>query len=448
MKRFYIETWGCQMNVHDSERISCELRHEGLEPSSSVEEADLILLNTCSVREKPAEKIFAYLGRIHSLRQKNPRLRIGVCGCVAQQEKEGIFRRSPIVDFVVGPGAISRLGKIVKNLKRGRRGIVECDEYPLSTLQKKRDAEVKAYVVIMEGCDNFCSFCVVPYTRGRERSRPHQEIMDEIEVLVCSGVKEIELLGQNVNSYRDGEVRLAGLLERIDRIPSLERLRFTTSHPKDLSQEIIAAMRDLGTVCPHLHLPVQSGSNRILKSMNRKYTRQEYLETIGLLRKSVPGIALTTDIIVGFPGETDNDHGHTLSLLEEIAFDGIYSFKYSPRPNTEASRFEDDVPKDVKQKRLEEVQLLQKEIQKEKNKRLVGQTFQVLVDGQSKRNPEEYTGRTPCHRVVNFYSPTSCLGRLVEIRVVRAHPNSLYGEIIEKEDMRNREGKKALSFPT
>ncbi|MFC2171659.1 tRNA (N6-isopentenyl adenosine(37)-C2)-methylthiotransferase MiaB [Acidobacteriota bacterium] len=431
MKRFFIETWGCQMNLHDSERLSTELRALGMEPAATAGHADLILLNTCSVREKPAEKIFAYLGRLKPVKQKNPDVRIGVCGCVGQQEREKIFRRSPLVDFVLGPGAISRIAHVVRELDAGARELVECGTYPVSELNPERQTGVGAYVVIMEGCNNFCSFCVVPYTRGRERSRPHSQILSEVERLLALGVKEIELLGQNVNSYRDGDVGFSQLLGFLDAMPGLLRLRFTTSHPKDFEQDIIDAMRDLESVCPHIHLPVQSGSDPILASMNRKYTRLDYLDRIRRLKEAIPEIAITSDIIVGFPGESEEDHRQTMSLLEEVAYDAIYSFKYSPRPQTKAERLEDDVPPEVKQRRLKEVQELQTALQTRKNSSFVGKTLQVLVVGRSKRHPDEFTGRSECHRVVNFSSGTDCLHRLVDVEITRSHPNSLYGEIIE-----------------
>jgi len=432
MRRFFIETWGCQMNVHDSEKMAGLLGSLGYAPASDARQADLILLNTCSVREKAASKVFSRLGQIRRLKESNPGLLIGVCGCVAQQEGEAIFARAPYVDLVVGPRNIARLGSLLEQARREGRSISLARDddpvvFPSSTTA--RAAGPRAYVTIMEGCNKSCTFCIVPFTRGREVYRPPEEIVAEVRALVAQGYCEIELLGQNVNAYHHEADDLAALLHKVDRVAGVRRVRFTTSHPGHLKRGIMDAMRDVPSVCNHLHLPVQSGSDTILKAMNRGYTRGRYLEKIEYLRRVVPAVALSTDVIVGFPGETERDFDDTLSLLRQIEYDQVFAFTYSPRPGTPATRLEGGLPEGDKQSRLATLLDLQERIQARRNAALVGRTFEVLLDGPSRLDPAVMKGRTRCNRIVHLPAPNPPAG-LVPVRITRAHPHSLSGEAV------------------
>ncbi len=440
MKRVYLRTFGCQMNEYDSERMLALLKGEYV-PCETPEEADLILINTCSVREKAEYKVYSLVGRFKALKARRPELVVGICGCVAQQEGERLVKRMPHVDLVLGPQNIYRLPEALEELEKGRRPLVltemRRDFRPplvLSDLDGKRP--VRAYVTIMQGCDNFCSYCVVPYVRGREVSRPPEDILREIECLVHQGVREVTLLGQNVNSYgrkEKGYPSFAELLRMVAEISELWRIRFTTSHPKDLSEDLMRAFAEVDKLCEHLHLPVQSGSTRILKRMNRGYSREEYLEKVRRLRAWCPEIALTTDIIVGFPGETEEDFEATLSLLEEVRFDEIFSFKYSDRPYARAREFPDKVPEEVKAERLERVHALQAGITEEINRGYIGKTVEVLVEGPSETRPEFLTGRTRTNHVVNFSAPKELdlKGALVYVLIKETGKHSLRGEYLE-----------------
>jgi len=432
MRRFFIETWGCQMNVHDSEKMAGLLGSLGYGPAPEARQADLILLNTCSVREKAASKVFSRLGQIRRLKESNPGLLIGVCGCVAQQEGEAIFARAPYVDLVVGPRNIARLGALLEQARLEGRSINlarddDPVDFPSSTTA--RAAGPRAYVTVMEGCNKSCTFCIVPFTRGREVYRPPEEVVAEVRALVARGYCEFELLGQNVNAYHHAEDDLATLLRKVDRVAGVRRLRFTTSHPGHLKRAIMDAMRDVPSVCNHLHLPVQSGSDTILKAMNRGYTRDRYLEKIAYLRRVVPAIALSTDAIVGFPGESERDFHDTLSLLREIEYDQVFAFTYSPRPGTTAARLEGGLPEVEKQSRLAALLDLQDGIQARRNAALVGRTFEVLLDGPSRLDQGVMKGRTRCNRIVHLAPPHPASG-LVPVRITRAHPHSLSGEAV------------------
>ncbi|PIE31709.1 tRNA (N6-isopentenyl adenosine(37)-C2)-methylthiotransferase MiaB [candidate division KSB3 bacterium] len=434
MKKVHIITYGCQMNEHDSEQIVELLRTVGYTKTDSLEQADMILLNTCSIREKAAHKLYSQLGKLRPLKQQRPDLVFGVCGCVAQQEAEQIFKRVPYVDLVLGTKAIPKLPMLVQTLEYRSRVIDVSDaDWENERNYLGRECRFKAFITIIRGCDNFCSYCVVPYTRGHEESRPSSEILEEARNLVADGVMEITLLGQNVSSYCDPSGRIASfpeLLRALNEINGLERLRFITSHPKDLSDELIAAMAESSKVCEHFHLPVQAGSNNILEMMNRKYTREWYIERVRLLREAIPNITITTDIIVGFPGEREEDFQETLSILRTIRYDGIFAFKYSVRPGTRACTLPDHLPEDIKGPRLQQVFDLQQQINLEKNSELIGKTFEVLPETINPRFPDTLTGCTRTNHVVTFAGGPELLGQLVRVKVTDAHQFRLSGELI------------------
>lgn len=436
MKSFHIITFGCQMNEHDSERMTGILEARGCASSSAAGDADMVILNTCSIREKAEQKFYSELGRLKKLKDEKPGLKIAVAGCIAQQEGPNILSRAPYVDLIFGPSDIARLSHVVDKGLSQPSPVIDTTgdpEYHRKRIPAARADKIKAWVSIMYGCDNFCTYCVVPYLRGRERSRLPEDIIDEVRELGRKGYKEVTLLGQNVNSYGKGLEQSAdfpSLLRLANDVPGIERIRFVTSHPRDLSEGLISAIRALPKVCECLHLPVQSGSDRILASMNRKYTRNEYLDKIGRLRDSVSGLALTTDIIVGFPGETEQDFEMTVKLLEEVQYDGIFAFKYSKRPRTSALKLSGHLPEEVKEERLARVLDLQKAITEKKNKGLSGTVQEVLVDGHSKRGGT-VTGRTRGNKAVNIDGPASLIGSLVRVKIISTGVNSLTGRICE-----------------
>ena len=439
-KRVYIETYGCQMNEHDTERILRLLEGEHYLETKNAQEADFILVNTCSVREKPEHKVYSALGRYKQLKEKRGTI-IGVAGCVAQQEGDRLLERIPYLDLVIGTHAVPLLPQLLQKVEVSGERVCETTFDPegiyLKTiLPQALFHRVKSYVTIMQGCDHFCSFCIVPYVRGREKSRPSGEILGEIERLAEMGVKEVCLLGQNVNGYgkgSEGELGFSELLERIDEIDGIERIRFTTSHPKDLSEKLIRTFSDLKKVCEHIHLPFQSGSDRILQAMRRGYTRETYLEKIDRLRKRCPSIALTADVIVGFPGEEEKDFEETLDLLQRVRFDDLFSFKYSARKGTRAAQFNNGIEESIKQNRLSILQEIQKEITFQKNQELDGTLQEVFVEGRSKQSDREVTGRTRSNKIVNFEGNLSLVGKLVSVRIAKAYPHSLRGEILGSE---------------
>lgn len=435
--QLFIKSFGCQMNDHDSQKIASLLIEEGYQLTDDPQEADCIILNTCSVREKPEQKVYSALGRLAPLKRRRPHMVIGVGGCVAQQAGERLLEKVPHLDFVFGTHQINRVPELIKAAREGiRSASIEMTEDPegLHYSPKPLKGQVKAYVTIMQGCSNLCSYCIVPYVRGPEQSRPVEEIVDEVRRLAEAGVKEIMLLGQNVNSYGrtlKGSPTFPFLLERLQEVEGIERIRFTTSHPKDLSTDLMEAMASLSKVCEHLHLPVQSGSNKVLKAMNRGYTREEYLSKIQALRERIPGIAFSTDIIVGFPGETERDLELTLDLLKSVRFDSIYSFKFSPRPFTKAMSMKDNVPPEVKAERLKRVQSLQESITSEILEGCVGKVDEVLVEGASVCGKGQVTGRTRTNRIVHFQGEASVLsGRLIKVVIRRSLKHSLWGERI------------------
>jgi len=431
-RTFYIETFGCQMNDHDSEKVAGVLVERGYQQMASVDAAKLVLYNTCSIREKAAQKVFSRLGtyRKHPDHQKI----IGVLGCVAQQEGEEIFERAPWVSLVCGSASYTKLPEMIAEIEAGNRRVMGLDkdiDVTFETEITRRDNPFRAYLTIIEGCDKSCSYCVVPFTRGPERSRSSVSILDEVRKLSDAGYSEIQLLGQTVNSYLDPAPRrmtFAELLVAVAGVKGIRRVRFTTSHPRDFGKDIVEALEAVPELCDHIHLPAQSGSTRILREMRRTYTREEYLEKIAMIRAARRPISLTTDIIVGFPGETEEDLEETLSLLEIGQFDGVYAFQYSPRPNTEAQHMADAILEPEKGRRLAVLQDRQREIQIAINNKLIGETFEVLVDGAS-RKPGQWSGRSSSNRILNFTSPRpDLLGQYVQVRVTRAAPNSLVGE--------------------
>ena len=439
--RYYIETWGCQMNVHDSEKIAGTLDRQGYLPAETVEKADIVLLNTCSIREKAEEKMFSELGRLRAIKEANPALVLGVCGCVAQQEGSKIFDRAPYVDIVIGTRATGSLPMLIHRLRAGDEGArhtvdteyrADSIHFPFDLIRRPSGGAAKAFVTVIEGCNHRCTFCIVPTTRGREICRDMDDILLEVRNLASSGVREVEFLGQTVNAYRDGSGRtLADLLAASAEIIGLERIRFTTSHPAQMTKRLMDAMASgYPKVCPYLHLPVQSGSSRVLQDMRRGYDRNRYLRKIEGLRQRVPGIAFGTDVIVGFPTETDTDFEETLSLLKEVEYQTVYSFVYSRRPGTLAAQLEDPVPLPSKLERLSRLQACQREIQEHLHRATLGTEATVLVEGASKRDPGEWTGRTPEWRIVNFPG-TSASGRLERVRIIAATPFSLRGELYE-----------------
>jgi tRNA-2-methylthio-N6-dimethylallyladenosine synthase len=429
---FFLETFGCQMNDHDSEKVAGLLLSRGYRQVETPESASLILYNTCSIREKAAQKVFSRLGEF-GLNQNERRI-IGVLGCVAQQEGEEIFRRAPWVSLVCGSASYSKLPELLAQVEAGNQRVSGLDtdsDETFETPVTRRDNPWRAYLTIIEGCDKACSYCVVPYTRGPERSRASDLILREVRQLAELGYSEVQLLGQTVNSYADPtarEMRFSELLLAVADEPGIRRVRFTTSHPSEFNQDIVDAIERQPKLCNHVHLPVQSGSTRILRAMQRTYTREEYLEKIAMIRGAKRSISITTDIIVGFPGETDEDLAETLSLLDVVRYDNMFSFKYSPRPHTPSLKMRDAIPEEEKSRRLAVLQEKQREIQTARHATMVGETFELLVSGKSRRE-NQWSGHTSCHRVVNFSSQEPMLlGKYVQVRVTGATPNSLVGE--------------------
>lgn len=440
-KKVYIRTFGCQMNEYDSDKMADVLRAaEGYEATDDVEQADLVLYNTCSVREKAAEKVFSDLGRIKHLKKKG--VLIGVGGCVASQEGAAIIERAPFVDLVFGPQTLHRLPQMIAQRQQQRRPQVDISFPEIEKFDHLPPARVEgasAFVSIMEGCSKYCTYCVVPYTRGEEVSRPFDDVLTEVAGLADQGVKEITLLGQNVNAYRGAmgdtaEIAdFALLLEYVAEIPGIERIRYTTSHPNEFTQRLIDAYGRIPQLVNHLHLPVQHGSDRILMAMKRGYTALEYKSTIRKLRAVRPSISMSSDFIVGFPGETEDDHARTMKLIEDIAFDASFSFIYSPRPGTPAANLADDTPHEVKLARLQALQALLERQVRGYSAALVGTRQRILVEGPSRKNAAELMGRTECNRIVNFAGSPRLVGQMVEVTVTEALPHSLRGEVVRRE---------------
>ena len=429
---FFLETFGCQMNDHDSEKVAGVLLSRGYRQVETPDAASLILYNTCSIREKAAQKVFSRLGEYRT-KQAEGQI-IGVLGCVAQQEGEDIFKRAPWVSLVCGSASYRKLPEMLAQLEAGNQRVTGLDtdtDETFETPMTRRDNPWRAYITIIEGCDKACAYCVVPYTRGPERSRASDSVLKEVRELAELGYSEVQLLGQTVNSYADPssrKMRFSELLLAVAEQPGIRRVRFTTSHPRDFTPDIVQAIESQPKVCNHVHLPVQSGSTKVLRGMQRTYTRDEYLERIATIRGAARPISITTDIIVGFPGETESDFAETLSLLDEVRYDGMFSFKYSPRPNTPSLSMGDQVSEEEKSRRLAALQEKQREIQNEGNASLVGNTFELMVSGKSRRE-NQWSGYTSCHRIVNFTSQEqNLLGTYVKVQVASAGPNSLAGQ--------------------
>ncbi|UCG12932.1 MAG: tRNA (N6-isopentenyl adenosine(37)-C2)-methylthiotransferase MiaB [Deltaproteobacteria bacterium] len=439
--RLFIRTFGCQMNRYDSERLVEILGKHQWELVEDYRQADLIFINTCTVRDKAEQKAFSYLGRLKPLKRSRPDLVVALGGCVAQQHGEELLRRLPHLDLVVGTHSIREVPAMIARYETtGERQASVGFSYDFGDEVDGRSLasrpEVSAYVTIMRGCDNFCTYCIVPIVRGREVSRPSKEIIREVESLVERGVRAVTLLGQNVNSYGlrvTGEPDFAGLLRLLARVEGLLRIRFTTSHPKDLSSSLMHCFADLEPLCPHIHLPVQSGSDPILQLMKRGYTRAHYLQQVRRLRAIREDVAISSDMIVGFPGEGEDDFQQTLSLMEEVSFESIFSFKYSDRPQTAASRLGGKVPEEVKLRRLQTLQSLQERLTMERNKAQVGEISQVLVEGPSQAGGSQLSGRTPHNRVVNFLGTPQLVGEELPVLITAAHAHSLEGVVCVKE---------------
>jgi tRNA-2-methylthio-N6-dimethylallyladenosine synthase len=437
-RKYLIETFGCQMNVHDSERMAGLLEQAGYEATEEAADADVVVINTCSVRERAEDKLYTRLGELRQLAAEhghNPI--VAVAGCVAQQEGEAILKRAPgVTDVLVGTQAIRTLPMLVEQAAATRRPAINLDPFDDVTFPlgvTRRTDPLKAYVTIIEGCNEFCSFCVVPYTRGNERMRPKADVLAEVRDAAASGHREVQLLGQIVNHYaapdEDG-CDFSGLLEAIHEVDGVERIRFASPHPRHVSPRFLETMARLPKICRHLHLPVQSGSTRVLDAMRRRYTRESYLDLVDRIRMSLPDVALSTDMIIGFPGETAADFDDTMSLTAAVRYHSMFSFKYSPRPNTLADkRLADDVPDEEKTRRIVALQALQREIQTGLNEQMVGQAFDVLVDTASRRRETEVSGRTSSNVVVNLPGPAAWIGRTVAVRIERAGPHSVWGRM-------------------
>ncbi len=430
VKKFYIETFGCQMNVHDSEKVAGTLLTEGYEQVATPEEAELVLYNTCSIRDKAEQKVFH---RLQEFKKHSKQKTFAVIGCVAQQEGERIFERAPHVSLVAGSASYAKLPEMLVQLETGNRRVTGLSfdaEESFETPYTRRDNPHRAYLTIIEGCDKACAYCVVPMTRGPERSRTSESILKQARALAAAGYTEIQLLGQNVNSYRDPSPAgfdFAMLLRKVGEVPGLKRVRFTTSHPRDFIKPIVEAIEDNPVLCNHVHLPVQSGSDRVLERMQRLYSREEYMRTISWMKNARREIAITSDIIVGFAGETEEDFEQTLELLDDVEYDAIFSFKYSKRPNTPALALDEHLSEEEKSRRLAIVQEHQRAIQLRRNAAYIGRTEEVLVEGWNKATGQ-WIGRTSQHKTLNFTGGEDLAGRYLSVRVLRAGPNSLAGE--------------------
>jgi tRNA-2-methylthio-N6-dimethylallyladenosine synthase len=439
-KTFYIETFGCQMNVHDSEKVIGTLVHEGYRQVQTVEEAGLVLYNTCSIRDKAEQKVFNRLSDYKKYQKQGKKF--AVLGCVAQQEGEKIFERAPYVSMVCGSASYKNLPKMLVQIEAGDQRVTGLDDREtedcFETEFTARTNPHRGYITIIEGCDKFCSYCVVPFTRGKERSRTSDSVLAEARQMADLGYTEIQLLGQNVNSYKDpagkpgGKKTFAELLAAVGEVPGIKRVRFTTSHPRDFGHDIIDAIDAVPTLCDHVHLPVQSGSDRVLNAMQRLYTREQYLERIAWMKSAKRQISITSDIIVGFPGETDEDFTATLSLLDEVGYDAVFTFKYSPRPNTPSLALNDAIPDQEKARRLETLMSRQKEIQIMRYKKYIGETLEVMVEGKNEAR-KQWIGRTSHNKTLNFTAPDTSIpqvGSYVKVRATQSFPNSLLGELV------------------
>ncbi len=442
MTKLFIRTFGCQMNEYDSDKMAGVLASAfGVVKTDKPEEADIILFNTCSVREKAQEKVFHELGRVKRLKQEKPGLVIGVGGCVASQEGEAIISRAPYVDVVFGPQTLHRLPELIAARRQSGRAQVDVSFPEIEKFDRLPTARVEgaaAFVSVMEGCSKFCTYCIVPYTRGDEVSRPVADVLTEVAALTAQGVKEITLLGQNVNAYRGaledgGEADLAFLIETLAEMPGVERLRYTTSHPREMTQRLFDVYAKVPKLVSHLHLPVQAGADRVLAAMKRGYTTLEYKSVVRKLRVARPDISISSDFIVGFPGETEEDFEKTMKLIDEVGFDASFSFIFSPRPGTPAAEMADDTPADVKSARLIRLQKRIEELAFAVSQRMVDTVQRVLVEGRAKKDEHELAGRTDNNRVVNFAGSPRLIGHFADLRITAALPHSLRGEVVTRE---------------
>ena len=435
-RKLYIETYGCQMNVGDSEIVVSIMQQEGFRYTESLEEADIVLINTCSIRDNAEQRIWGRLSEMRHMRKKKPSLIIGIIGCMAERLKEDLTKGGTGVDIVAGPDAYRDLPRLVREVDGGATGVnVELSKEEtyaeIAPVRLDRNG-VSAFIAIMRGCNNYCSYCVVPYTRGIERSRDAKTIVAEARTLFENGYREVTLLGQNVNSYRTGDVDFPELLKQVAEISPLLRVRFATSHPKDISDKLLETMASMPNICRAIHLPAQSGSTEMLKRMNRKYTREWYLERVEAIRRYMPDCAITTDLIAGFAHETEEEHAETLSLMREVGYDFAYMFKYSERPGTFAQRnLGDDIPEDVKTRRLTEIIDLQNKLSEESNKRDIGKEFEILVECTSKRSEEQLSGRTSQNKMVVFDRHNFKVGDYVKVRITGCSSATLFGEVAE-----------------
>lgn len=438
--KFYIENFGCQMNEHDVDKMEYLLAGAGYERIGQLKDADIVIVNTCCVREKAEQKFYSLMGRLSAVRRKKGTL-LGVTGCIAQLEKEGLRERLPYIDFALGPSTVHRIAEAVEEAAKNKVTLDFSENGCAASLlvrPGKVHGVVKAHVTIMKGCNNFCSYCIVPYVRGREQSRESGDVLEEIGDLARKGVKEVTLLGQNVNSYNRGrdDLSFPRLLREINGIRGIERIRFVTSHPRDLSEDLIGCFGALEKLCESIHLPFQAGSDRVLARMNRGYTAAQYRAKVEALRERCPEIAITADCIVGFPGETQEDFESTVDLVSGLRFDGLFSFAYSPRPLTGAALFPDSLPRETALERLRFLQAIQRRITLEKNRAEEGRRVEVLVEGASKQSPEDLMGRTRTNKIVNFKGPGGLLGERIEVRVVKGYANSLRGELEDEKGAR------------
>ncbi len=440
---YKIYTWGCQMNEEDSEQMGLYLERLGYRPVQEDEEAEVILLNTCSVRRKPEDKVFSLLGELRKWKEKHPNGILGVCGCMVQVRADELRKEAPHVDFIVGTANIARIPELVQEVRRSRKMMAALELPPrkgaivtdVPQRITERKPKLRAFVPIMYGCDKFCTFCVVPLTRGRERSRPTEDILEEIRYLAEHGTKEVTLLGQTVNSYgknlMEGKVPFARLLRLINDIPGIERIRFTSPYPRDFTDELIHTMAELPKVCEHVHLPLQVADNDLLREMKRGYTVEQYESIVHKLRAAMPDIAITTDLMIGFPGETEEQFQHTLEFVEHIRFDSAFMFAYSPRPGTKAAEREDQIPRAVKLERLHRLIELQNRITCEINASQVGNVYEVLVEGPSPKDPMKLTGLTRQNKTMNFVGARELIGQTVRVRAVEGHLWGFIGELVD-----------------
>lgn len=437
-RKVYIETYGCQMNVADSEVVLSIMHSAGYRRTNTLAEADVVFVNTCAVRENAEERVYGRLGEFWRYKKENPAVVVGVLGCMAERLRKNLLQSESSVDLVVGPDEYRKLPDLVDNALAGEKGIAvrlsRVENY--DDIVPLRTEGISAWISVMRGCDKFCTFCVVPFTRGRERSRTLHSVVKEVEHLSIQGFKEVTLLGQNVNSYRDGEFDFADLLASVARVDRSMRVRFTTSHPQDMSDKLIDTIADHENICNFIHLPVQSGSDRILQLMNRTYSADHYLKLVEKIKQRIPGVSLSTDIIAGFPTETEDDHRMTLALMQEVQYDGAFTFKYSPRENTKAWHMGDDVPDEVKVRRLTEIIELQREVSWKRNQQHIGQTMEVLVEGPSKKSDEDFCGRTDTNKMVVFPKGEMKPGDYFNIKIERANSATLFGVATEKKPQR------------